>query len=430
MMNKYKNQIVDKIIFVYPLLVSIISYYLIISSNDLTGVIIVGFLLYLPILILNSTTNLFFLVFYVANERLFIIEGFPIGLIALLIILLFIKTFIQDKMRINILMLFFILMFFLLMFLKGTLQTGNPIDPELIRHILNVFILLSIINKNKDKLHKFSLNIGTWFCYGVFIASFMGIYHFYLRTNEFFMSDIFRLIPVNQDPNYYGVAVSLAISVLIVKLSKSTVRNNKLTYLLILLFAFGFMTQSRAFIITSIVNLTLFLLLFIKPKKGIKLGLLITLGITLFIGIQLGFSQVLSRSIERFQYTGLEDIRLTLWKEYSEILTRNLNNFLFGIGKIYDFTSTGLAPHNFLIGSWAYYGFMITGTIILTYVIIIAKFKRVSRLKKWHFVSYLFFLVLILGYSFLDGIIDNLFIYGIIITLANIYIIEQRKKVK
>lgn len=429
MIRVFNKTIVSKIELIYPLVVSFLGYFIINSLDGLNGAILIGLLLYLPLLLFNTTINLYYLIFYVANERMFIINGLPMGLIAIYVILLFFKTLLLEKYRINISFIFLSLSILILMLLKGVAQSDSPIDTEIIRHFFNLYIFFSLANKNKHNINIFSLNLGSWFCYGVFVATFIGLYDSFLRTNEIFTSNFFRLIPVNQDPNYYGVAVALAISVLIVKLSTGTLKDNKLVFYMVMLFAFGFMTQSRAFLITSIINIILLVIIFSKQKLGYKFGILTTFVLISIIGYQLGFFQIFERSIERFRYAGLEDVRLILWKEYFEILTMNFKNFFFGIGKVYDLTSIRLAPHNFLIGAWAYYGFLLTATIISSYYFIAYKFKIISINRRWKLHSYLLFLVVLIGYSFLDGIIDNLFFYGIGLSLTNVYLLEQSKRV-
>ncbi|HHX31751.1 MAG TPA: hypothetical protein GX712_04080 [Bacteroidales bacterium] len=429
MIRCLKNTIVSRTELIYPLFVSIIGYLIINNLEGLSGAILIGLFLYLPLILFNPTVNLYHLVFYVANERMFIIDGFSMGLIAIYIILLFSKTLLLEKLKVNKSLVFLGLFMLILMLLKGVVQSTSPIDTEIIRHVFNLYIFMSLVKNNRHNINEFSLNLGSWFCFGVFVATFIGIYDSFSRTSEILTSNFFRLIPVNQDPNYYGVAVTLAISVLIVKLSLGTVKNNKLIFYMVLFFAFGFMTQSRAFLITSIINIILLLIVFSKQKVNHKFSILIALVLASLIGYPLGLFNIFERSIGRFRYAGLKDVRLILWREYIEILTTDVKNFFFGIGKRYDLTTIRLAPHNFLIGSWAYYGCFLTSMIISSYYFIYYKFKTINVSKRWKLYYYLLFLVVFIGYSFLDGIIDNLFFYGIALSLTNTYLLEQSKKV-
>lgn len=165
------------------------------------------------------------------------------------------------------------------------------------------------------------------------------------------------------------------------------------------LLLFGLLTQSRAFVLSIIVFLTIFLFYLLKEMKISRKGLLIIFGSVLIAVTILYFLRnqlfILINSINsRFAATNLYSDRSSLFVEYLNYWLSSIRVFLFGIGtqKIDVITGITNTTHNGLVDILICFG--ISGLFIMVCHWVLFFRKLNFRELKWaHFASLLAFFI-------------------------------------
>ncbi|MDD4772393.1 MAG: IS3 family transposase [Eubacteriales bacterium] len=149
--------------------------------------------------------------------------------LALFIILLSIKITLEEKFYYEKSFIIFSIFIVILMFIKNIIFLDGFIDFPLIRIIINSFIFISFVDKIKDN-KLIIINMFFWYIIGCFFTIFYSL--IYKLNLGISLSAIMskRFAGVNNDFNYYAVAIAFAISILIVFYFIS---NNKNTIMLL-----------------------------------------------------------------------------------------------------------------------------------------------------------------------------------------------------
>lgn len=200
-----------------------------------------------------------------------------------------------------------------------------------------------------------------------------------------------------QDPNYYALAVVMAIVFL--ECEKQKTERKTARWLLVIqcvLLLFGGMTYSKSFFIMAIV-MCLYLSLRYRSGKGLRVLLvLVCAAVVAYIVDPFG---IVSGMVERLLTGDLTTGRTQIWKMYYESLVNSVTSLLFGNGIG---SRLRVAAHNTWLQSL--YEIGITGTVLfLTAIIRIFHIHRRSDIRR-NAVNYSGLLTVVAMYSFLDGL--------------------------
>ena len=411
----------------FPLIAMFMFYQYNMSANNLFMIIGILFLTF-PVLFFKSDIAFYILLFAISNERMLRHLNGGQSFIATMIVLLAIKLLLENHLKINKKILIYGLLIAIIMVIKNRVFNLLEIDTDLIRFILNSFIISSIIIIYKDKLYELALKSIYIYSLGVFFSSIVSLYH-KVSTNNSLMS-IFsgRFASLRNDPNYYAVSVSLAISLLLIYYLISRKGSFKILILLSVLVIFGSLSLSRGFIIANIPNIVLLSIVFNKSRMNKKINFIISMG-TMLILVNYGsmLNRIINSFTNRFTLQNIDSGRLVLWSTYLDILTDSPQNLLFGLGQfdaelfISKYGLENLA-HNLILGAIVSNGFLITTLMVMILLLIYRNFRKYSNIKKWRFYYNIPLFVIIAGYMFLDAINSNSFFYGFCLSLFAAYI--------
>jgi len=266
---------------------------------------------------------------------------------------------------------------------------------DYIRYVICMLVFMVIVYDDKSKIDpifvlKSFLYSTLFVCVDIFIQTLrMANYSLGMFMNSNFRYGDMTIFEntltdtiTSANQNSVGEFCIISITILLLFLYSKT--GNKLENgILIILFAtFGFLTLSKAYLITLLFVVAFYLLTtyklgsFYKLVKNLLL-LLVIFGIFIFLMDQL-FPNTIQALLDRF---GSEDVfsqRDIIFKEYNEMLFSDPFNFLFGIGSQGKSAKTGIhSPHNStqeLFVNWGIIGFILM-TCIIYNIITTAKNK-------------------------------------------------------
>lgn len=425
--RKSKNLIIQNKFILLPLFSSIL-FYLYNSYQNQFYMLIGLFFLFLPLLLFKSEKNLYVLLFCISNERMFRPLDGGQTFIALFIALFAVKIMIEKKFRYQTKIIICGMLLIILMLLKNMVVKSALIDTDIIRLILNGYILVSILDLYREKMSEVAKKSILFYAIGCFLT---GAFSFIYQLNSgrgLAAIMLNRFAGINNDSNYYAVSIAIAIAVLIVCYFTSKKGKSSVLFMIIFLFVLGGISLSRGFIVANIPNVFLFLILFSKSggRKKIQFMLFIFFALILAATGSV-FDQIIQSYSFRMSVDTLDSGRLFLWSAYINALMESPKNLLFGLGTFNRELFFGLygvsnVSHNILIGSLATFGLLITLGIITLFLSLMNYFKKKLEIKRWKLYYYLPLTTAVIGYSLLDAITANVFFYGFFLSLMAGYL--------
>lgn len=421
------SNILSKQIDKYVTLSSVIGATILFSLNYVhfsNFIFFLGFgILVVPIIFCTPNSALCALFFYIPNERIFKYEGVSRGLIPLYIALLFLRTILDRRFRIDTRILVGGVLLFISMLIANSIAKRSLINTDIIKLILNalMFTFFLEIYRVDGKAAKEPLR---WYVLGTFAAILASL--IFIFSRDISLLGV-RFASLKNDTNYFAVTIALAVSVsLILELMEG-----KFIYLVaaVGLFIFGVFSVSKGFLVANLGNL--FLLIYIYNKKEFKnKKLFFVLALILFaLILKPDFQHIIDAYLTRIRVADPSSGRIYIWTRYVQILLGDWKHFLFGLenwDKDLYFTKYGLSniAHNFLIGALVSYGSFVVLVLVGVYWI---SYYRLA-IRPFHFdFTFLVLLVMLLGYSFLDGFLSNTFQFGFFMFLIIKNIVETEQ---
>jgi len=435
--NKRNNLIIQNRFILLPLLSSVLFYLYNIYQSQLymlTGLLFI----FLPLLLYTSEKNLYVLLFCISNERMFRPISGGQTFIALFIALFAIKIMMEKKFKFQTKIIIYGILLIILMLLKNMVIKDLILDMDIIRLILNGYILMSILDLYKEKMSDVSRNSIIWYSVGCLTTGALSLFY-QLNSGRAFMTVMLnRFGGINNDSNYYAVSIAIAISLLIVYYFTSKNGKSSILFLIISLFVLGGISLSRGFIVANIPNVFLFLILFSKSGGRKKIQFMLFVFFVLILAATGSvFDQIIQNYSFRMSVDTLDSGRLFLWSTYIDALMTSPINLFFGLGSynkdlFYALYGVLNVPHNILIGSLVTFGLILTIGIIALFLSLQKYFKIKLGAKKWKLHYYLPLTTALIGYSLLDAITANVFFYGFFLSLVAAYLMylsDNEKKV-
>lgn len=295
---------------------------------------------------------------------------------------------------------FFLLIYILTGYVVLTCN-GNYTDAMKLSTAILLFGLLDFecVEKNKQ------LN-GISFSFGVLVSSFIALWqnriprllamyaeidYVYLRSGR-----IRRFSGIFQDPNYYAVAIIMAIAFIECQKKSASRRSSRLMLIMqCVMLIFGGLTYSKSFFLMFIF---LCIYLSLRYRSGKRIFVWLLLACTAVLVIVLNPFEIVSTVVERLLSEDLTTGRTKQWKLYCAALSDNYISLFFGHGLKARLKN---AAHN----TWLQmlYQLGIVGSTIL--LLAISRIIHINKtVLKRNSANYSGFLILIVMFSFLDGL--------------------------
>ena len=280
-----------------------------------------------------------------------------------------------------------------------------------------VYFFFSDTNIKRIDFKHFSLNYAN----GVLISGAVAMLGDYIPKLEDYVEndiayelgfDITRFTGLYSDPNYYSMALILAMSCIFVMYFHGIIRGSAFVYYGVILY-FGIQTISRSFLIMFAILSVLFVLgSFFNGKYKTALVFLIVL-VGAFILVLNSKITMFDSIIERFTNAIDGDVtgnRTKIYDVYVDYLSENPLKLLFGSGLGASYL--GAAAHNTYIDFLYYYG--IFGTLI--FLIALISSVKVPKIKR-NISNYLPITCIAILIFFLSDLIYFDFVFNLIIIL-------------
>lgn len=222
----------------------------------------------------------------------------------------------------------------------------------------------------------------------------------------------YRFSGVLDDPNFNGMTIMLSIALLSANIN-FVKRKYLLAVLSIPLVMFGFLGQSKSFVIVLSIIIIAFLINYLRSNKRIAQLSILAILLAFFLLLIFGQSIVIS-VLQRFLtmdtregiLNGITTGRINIQIAYIINMLNNPIQLIFGHGTSASYLPEG-ATHNFILGILWEYGFV--GSIF--YIIYMATFfSKDLQVSKNSFHNTLFLLVILI-YSFSLDLKSNPLIY-------------------
>lgn len=296
--------------------------------------------------------------------------------------------------------------------------SGNIDIVDLIKLFMNMMLIYIFIESYKPEyFHRYVMHYE----FGLTIASIIGLFKTSISGFEAMYSDlnyqwingsrVLRFSATFSDPNYYTIAIIVALGLVIVYNESSEKRSKCITVFGIALFIFGCMTYSKSYYL--MLGALAIIFLFILLRQG-KIGriMFVTLAVAILISTGvLSNNEVIQTALSRFDGVSMSDSsslttgRSDIWSGYMSYILSNLRITLLGngIGAPY---YLGGATHNMYIEIWYYVG--IIG--LIGYLVVISFLLSERRLLFRRSIFNYFLIVIVAAlYFFLAGFIAYAF---------------------
>lgn len=284
-----------------------------------------------------------------------------------------------------------------------------------------------------DKVLKRADWCAGWYCKGIIISSFVGIFNDYIPNMNTIVNEkvtrvayevyINRFSGLFGDPNYYSVNLMLAFVLLFFLFLKKKIKGKIAYGSFIAIIVFGAMTGSKTFLLMLVIVTGFTIIELIKNKQyvmGTFLIISVVVGIMMVLSGRVTiFNTIISRVSQASSMSELTTERTDLWKMYFLNLIDHPLKMIVGngFGKGYSFERY---PHNTYLDFLDLLG--ILGTVLFLYA---KKCACYSYIKSKNTLNYLPMIVIIIMYFSLSMISHYDMIYHIMISTMIIYYNEE-----
>lgn len=394
---------------------------------------------------INETIMLMF--FLIPNQAIICIPNTSVGLLGLYSIVIFLKIINED--RGCLIDLFqkkkFICPAIFLILLNGFnfFRHGSLYDIAILIQML--IVVMTFLNWNKKGDLDIFQSMIDMFVLGCLILFINGCIYG-LLTNEWMQinttnrSMVLRFKGINDDSNYCGISFAFCSLIFFIKYTINMKWKN--LFLGVFFFALCMFTGSRGALLALIVGMIWYIVSSHKLKfKHLLIFFSITfvffmcvlfVPISFFESIRVSFVERTLAGIINSSGGDFSDIssgRFYLWELYWQYFIESIKSILIGFG-LYNYgerIAGTLCAHNALISSLVTEGILGTMSIIMIYSQLFISSIQMKKMKMYVF-SLLF--VAIVGYMFLDGILDiRLSFYILIAGYSNLIIGSKDKMI-
>ena len=409
-----KNRIIISGIFL-----SVLGYLNIIQSNMLISIIL---LLSMLLLVVFKHENFSFalLCFLIPNIKMFIAFNNSMSLTSIFVLLLFGKLIIKKGSIFpnKLVLIFFI--YSCIIIINAAIYSSFTLVSSTLKIGLEIFIFYLVCFQISDSNY-YETCIDS-FIIGTISMIFFGLFNAMINGVQIYSS---RFGAVNDDPNYYSLVVSVAVSVALIQF----IRKKKISYAIyaLALTICGSFSLSRGFIFSMIINSIVFIYEILR-RFNYKKIILLAITVLVLILLEENFLLIIENYSRRFSSQALSDnSRFWIWEWYINKTISHPLSLLIGIGpsNVYVNNSQIIqAEHNILVQIFSSIGLLGFFVTVLLWVTLARTMK--IKLSFFTFFSFVPFFTLLMGYMFLSGMNSDLFF----ITIALCIIFERRKKTK
>ena len=279
---------------------------------------------------------------------------------------------------------------------------------------------------------KFVLN----FSFGLILSSFIAQFNQYIpNMNNYIVNEkafeleskVARFSAFYSDPNYYSIALILALVGILMLAARNHIKNSAVVYYL-LIALFGAQTTSKSFILMFAIISVFFVFVLFKYKRY---STLLLASIVFIAIIAVGFKDggIFENTIDRFimadKNTGILTNRDTIWVKYLEHFSSD--GFVLFVGNGVDAEFLGGAAHNTYIDFLYYYGLF--GTAIFAITLFLSIKTSVNNRKR--LLNYLPIACIMVNLFFVSSLYYYDFAYMLIVVafLCKIDLNETEKEI-
>jgi|GEM_PF-3421774 len=383
-------------------------------------------LLFLVLVVCDLHDAVVLLAIFTPNLAILTLSNEGVGLLGLVYLVVFLKFFLMKKIigrSLGLIIPFVYLLSISFVRIIG----GNSYDFLILGEVLIVLCLWDCVFRKNDKHLYFSIYNG--FALGC-IFMLLGMVLNYLISND----ELSRLKAILDDSNFCSMSFLLLFSCSLVAVIYKVDVQHPLPNIIISLLG-GLLTGSRGFLLSISVVVLLLSIVGLTNKRGRKVVLLFFIGImavlTLYfagekhiVGLYentIGRTLTLKESYVEGTFMDVSSGRFFLWNYYMDYLMSHPKILLFGKGfDDYYLSSNGgykdMCAHNSFIGSLMGVGIIGTIMIIISYFTL---WTRRFFLRHKNAIAFLSILGGgIVGFFFLDGILDMRFIMFFVMTVV------------
>ncbi len=286
--------------------------------------------------------------------------GYVITIVAVIYVIFnFVKAFIIEKGKLNIVALVFIILL--------EIYCALPINPYSTMTFIKMgvfflgYMFLEIL-REKGRFLNFKIIIYS-FVFGLLASSFFALFMPFSQIMQnaaidFDYKGYSRFCGLLSYPSFYSLFCTIALCFLIYLVFNDKYKLFNIFLSLIITFC-GFMTMSKAFILLFMVVLffTVIKMFTWNAKKALIIcGAILVVFAFLYICFTDYVTAVLQRfsssthfeDIKEFNWSEILTFRNDIWGEYLTLIFENPHNIFFGLG----LGAGGFNPHNTYIGTW------------------------------------------------------------------------------
>lgn len=294
----------------------------------------------------------------------------------------------------------------------GSIISGNIGIIDLLKLFMNIMLLYIFIDSYEpENYHKcvfyYEFGLVAASIIGLFKVDIPGFAAMYSDLNISWINGVYvtRFSATFNDPNYYTIAVVVALAMAISLMAGNDRMSVDTMILGIVLLVFGCTTYSKSFyLMVAVLGIFTLLVLLRKGKIGWLLFTVLIVAILISTGA-LSSNEMIQTVLSRFNGASTDDMsslttgRWDIWEDYMSYIFSNLRITLFGdgIGASY---YLGRAMHNIYVEMWYYVGFI--GMVGYLIMIAIFLFQR-SLVRRKSVLNYFLIIAVAVLYFFLAG---------------------------
>ena len=293
--------------------------------------------------------------------------------------------------------------------LIGSIISGNIDILGIVKLLMNLSLLYMFIDQYTPScldsiVSSFSIGLLASSVVGFFKTAIPGLLVLFKDLNSQYINGmrVTRFSATFSDPNYYSIAVIVALGLLICATANSGFKVKYVVFS-ILIGSVGFFTYSKSYLLMLVLLIFVAFLLLIGNKKiGLTTVAIIGVAVILASGV-LSRIQVIQSLLSRFSsastVNSLTTGRSDIWASYMMYINSNNRVFLFGDGLGAPYIIG--AAHNMYVETWYHVG--IVGLILYLLVLFgILNHRQIITRKR--FINYYLLVAVFTMYAFLNGL--------------------------
>lgn len=301
------------------------------------------------------------------------------------------------------------LLILIITFSLSDTMSGNLGGMSVIKIIFSIalFRIFTVVFMEKDG--RYYIN---FYCFGLMLSCIIGgfkdkfpnIMRYYSEADVDYIwvsgSKILRYTATFSDPNYYSLAIIIAVGILIALVFSN---NHSLIHVVMIpiMSVLGMLSYSKSYFLMLIIMIMVLMILLLMNKKIGMVAFVVILAVLLLFG---GFFannsimiNILSRFDERSDVNALTTGRVDIWNTYFDYIKSSYRIYLLGDGTgAVDFYG---ATHNMYIEIWYHIGLI--GLIV--YLVSYFRVMLFKKVIKHRLVNYYLFTSIAVMYFFLSG---------------------------